>query len=150
VREITRLFCDSEIKIAFHKQKTIKNILKPHTQTGKYKRIGIYQIKCLDCPLKYIGQTGRIFNIRYKEHIQAIRNNNSNSGYSNHILNTGHTCGIITDIMEIVKTVKKGRHLNTLEKYHVYRISKDNLHMNDTYIDIHNPIFETLSELNTR
>jgi hypothetical protein len=52
--------------------------------------------------------------------------------------------------MESVKTGKKGRHLNTLEKYHIYRISKDNLHMNDTYIEIHNPIFESLSELNTR
>jgi hypothetical protein len=40
---------------------------------------------------------GRTFNIRYKEHIQAIRNNNSNSGYSNHIPNTGHTYGTITD-----------------------------------------------------
>jgi hypothetical protein len=107
-------------------------------------------MKCLDCPLKYFGKKGRTFNIRYKEHIQAIRKNSSNSGYSNHILNTGHTYGTITDTMEIVKTGKKGRHLNTLEKYHIYRISEDNLHMNDTYIDIHNPIFETLSELNTR
>jgi hypothetical protein len=48
-------------------------------------------MKCLDCPLKYIRQTGRTLNIRYKEHIQAIRNNNSNLGYSNHILNSGHT-----------------------------------------------------------
>jgi hypothetical protein len=31
--------------------------------------------------LKYIGQTGRTFNIRYKEYIQAIGNNNRNSGY---------------------------------------------------------------------
>jgi hypothetical protein len=23
----------------------------------KYNRSGIYQMKCLDCPLKYIGQT---------------------------------------------------------------------------------------------
>jgi hypothetical protein len=90
------------------------------------------------------------FVTRYKEHILAIRNNNSNSGYSNHILNTGHTYGTITDTMELVKIGKKGRHLNTVEKCHIYRISKDNLHMNDTYTDIHNPIFETLCELNTR
>jgi hypothetical protein len=51
-------------------------------------------------PLRYIGQTERIFKIRYKEHFQAIRNNSSNSGYSNHILNTGHTYGTITDTME--------------------------------------------------
>jgi hypothetical protein len=48
-------------------------------------------MKCLDCPLKHVGQIGRTFSALYKEHIQVIRKNNSNSGYSNHILNTGHT-----------------------------------------------------------
>jgi hypothetical protein len=38
-------------------------------------------MKCLDYPLKKKEQTGRAFHTRYKEHIQAIRNNNSNSGY---------------------------------------------------------------------
>jgi hypothetical protein len=61
--------------------------------------------------------------------------------YSNHILNTGHTCGNITDTMEIIKTEKNGKHMNTLERYHIHKISKHKLHMNDTYIDTHNPIF---------
>jgi hypothetical protein len=51
----------------------------------------------MDRPIKYVGQTGRTFNTRYKEHIQNIRSNNSNSGYSNHILNTGHAYRMITD-----------------------------------------------------
>jgi hypothetical protein len=34
-----------------HKHATIQNILKPHAQTAKYNRSGIYQMKCLDCPL---------------------------------------------------------------------------------------------------
>jgi hypothetical protein len=54
------------------------------------------------CP---IGQTGRAFHTRYKEHIQAIRSNNGNSGYSN-ILNMGHTYGNITDTMDVIKTEK--------------------------------------------
>jgi hypothetical protein len=66
-------------------------------------------MKYLDCSLKYIGQTGRTLNIKYKEHIHAIRSSNSNSGYSDHILNTGHTYGTITDIMDIIKT---GRNVN--------------------------------------
>jgi hypothetical protein len=53
-------------------------------------------MECLDCPLKYIGQTGRTLNTRYKEHIHAIRSNNSNTGYANHILNTGHRYGTIS------------------------------------------------------
>jgi hypothetical protein len=91
-----------------------------------------------------------MFNVRYKEHIHAIRSNNSNSGYSNHILNTGHTYGIITDTMDIIRTGGKGRYLNTLEKYHIYKISRNNLHMNDTHIDTHNPIFQTVHELYNR
>jgi hypothetical protein len=73
----------------------------------------------MDCPLKYIGQTGRIFRTKYEEHIEAIRNNNSNSGYSDHILNTGHAYRSISDTMKVVKIEKKGKHLNTLEKYHI-------------------------------
>jgi hypothetical protein len=89
------------MKIAFRTKNTVQNMLKPQPQIDKYSRSGINQMKCLDCPLKYIGRTGRTFNIRYKEHIQAIRNNN-NSGYPNHILNTGHTYGTINDTMDVI------------------------------------------------
>jgi hypothetical protein len=46
-------------------------------------------MKYLDCPLKYLVQTGRAFHTRYKQHIQAIKNNNSNSGFLSHILKHG-------------------------------------------------------------
>jgi hypothetical protein len=96
---------------------------------------------------KNIGQTGRAFSTRYKEHIYDIRSNNSNTGYANHILNTGHTYGPIDDIMEIMETVKKGKYLNTLEKYHIHRISKENTHMNDFSTETYNPIFEELNKI---
>jgi hypothetical protein len=150
VLQITKLFKDTQLKIAFRTRNTINNILKHHTQTDKYNNSGIYQMKCLDCPLKYIGQTGRAFNIRYKEHIHAIRSNNSNSGYSNHILNTKHTYSTITDTMDVIRIGRKGRHLNTLEKYHIYEISRNNLHMNETHIELHNPIFKTVHEIYNR
>jgi hypothetical protein len=82
-------------------------------------------MKCLDCPLKYIGQTGRMFEVRYKEYIHAIRRNNSNSGYSNHILNTDIAYRTITDTMDVIRAGRKGRHF---EKYHIYKISRNNLH----------------------
>jgi hypothetical protein len=87
--------------------------------------------------------------MRNKEHTKAIRNNHSNSGYSNHILNTGHKYGTISDTMDVIRTEKKGKHLNTLERYHIYLTKKGNLrvHMNETCIDTFNPIFETLHEL---
>jgi hypothetical protein len=61
----------------------------------------------MDCPLKYVGQTGRTFYTRYKEHIQAIWNNNDNSGYSKHILSIGNAYGNITNTMKVIKTEKK-------------------------------------------
>jgi hypothetical protein len=83
-------------------------------------------------------------------HILAIKNNNGNSGYSNRILNTGHTYRPITDTMNIIKTYKKGKHMNTLEKYHIHKLYKSNLHMNDSTIEPNNPIFKTLHEIDTR
>jgi hypothetical protein len=50
--------------------------------------------------------------------------------------------------MGIIRTERKGKHLNTLEKYHIYMISKNTLQMNDTDIDTHNPIFRALQEMN--
>jgi hypothetical protein len=84
---------------------TISNILKTQPHTNKYntRRRGFYCMKCLDCPKKYIGQMGRTFNTSYKEHIYDIRSNNSNTGYVNHILNTGHIYGPIDDVMEIME-----------------------------------------------
>jgi hypothetical protein len=52
--------------------------------------------------------------------------------------------------MEIMKTKRKGKYLNTLERYYIYEIGKDNLHMNDTNIDIHNPIFKALHKIYTK
>jgi hypothetical protein len=107
-------------------------------------------MKCQGCPLKYVGPSGRTFNTRYKEHIHDIRSNNSNTGYLNHISNTGHTYGTIADTMEIITIGRKGKYLNTLQKYHIYKISRDNLHINDTHIDTHNPILEVLHKIYTR
>jgi hypothetical protein len=93
----------------------------------------------MSCPMKYnIGQTGRPFNTRYKEHIRDIKNNSSKSGYSNPILNTGHSSGSITDTMEIITIEIKGKHLNTLERCHIYKISKEGIHMNDMHDETHN------------
>jgi hypothetical protein len=150
VRQITKIFKDTQLSVAFRTQNTIENILRQKTETEKYDNSGVYQMKCLDCPMKYIGQIVRTFKVRYKEHIQAIRNNNGNSGYSNHILNTGHTYGTINDTMDVIRNGRKGRHFNTLEKYDIYKISTNNTQLNDTYNERQNPIFQEIYEIYDR
>jgi hypothetical protein len=83
IRFITKLFKDTEINVSYRTKNTIKRILKtisPIESNDKYKLPGVCKLKCNYCPLHYIGQTGRSFNTRFKEHVKAIRYNKENSG----------------------------------------------------------------------
>jgi hypothetical protein len=46
------------------------------------------------------------------------------------------------DKMDILHIEKKGPFMSTLERFSISSLSKDNLHVNDTYIDTYNPIFD--------
>ena len=75
-----------------------------------YNLSGVYQLQCSNCPLKYIGQTGHTFNIRYKEHIRDIKNNGQNSKFAQHILDTTHDYSTIDRTLEVVYIGKKAKY----------------------------------------
>jgi hypothetical protein len=146
VRSITKLFNNTNIHTAYKTNNTIQKHLQPATQDGdKYQHSGIYEIKCNTCPLKYIGQTGRSFRTRHREHIHAIRTNTTNSKYAQHILDTGHTYGNIEDTLNILHLQKKGPLMNTIEQYQIYKLSINNLQLNDTHTNTYNPIFKLMA-----
>jgi ribosomal protein S25 len=146
-RAITRLFKNTDIQIAYRTKNTIQNHLKPKNHTTDiYNRSGIYELKCEGCQLKYIGQTGRNFKTRYREHIHAIRTNKPNSRYAQHILDTEHTYGTMQDTMEVLHVERKGPLLNTLERFHIYSLWKDNMQINDMFTGTHNPIFNIIKD----
>jgi hypothetical protein len=89
----------------------------------------------------YIGQTGRNFKTRFKEHIQDIINNRTKTGYSQHIINTGHEYGKKEKTLNVQK---KGAFRKTLEKFHIYKTQKTDNLLNENSINIYNPIFELL------
>jgi transposase-like protein len=104
---ITKLLKNTDVNIAFRTENTLKKHL--HTTThikNKYLNAGVYKLKCEDCHKYYTDQTGRTFHERYEEHIRSIRNSKDTTGYTYHILNTGHTYGPIDDKVEIVKLLK--------------------------------------------
>jgi hypothetical protein len=49
--------------------------------------------------------------------------------------------------MDVVRIGKKRQYLNTHEKYYIYKISREKLHMNDKNIDEHNPVFDELHKI---
>jgi hypothetical protein len=65
-KENHKTFKEAQIKVEFQTKNTIQNIVKPCPQLDKYEESGIYQMRCIDYPLKYIGQMGRTFQTRYK------------------------------------------------------------------------------------
>jgi hypothetical protein len=88
-RYITKLFKKFNLNIAW---RTI-NTLEQHLTITKHKndiydRCGVYKMKCMECGGAYVGQTGKKFRVRYKEHIRDIGSNKGNTGYANHILKT--------------------------------------------------------------
>jgi hypothetical protein len=46
--------------------------------------------------------------------------------------------------MKILHIEKKGQTLDTYERFHIYKISKENLQLNDNYTEICNPIYNTI------
>jgi hypothetical protein len=54
----------------------------------------------------------------------------------------------MTDIMKIIKIERKGKHLNTLETYHIYKTNKEGPIMNDMHNETQNHIFEILQNKN--
>jgi hypothetical protein len=89
-------------------------------------------LKCNECPLNYVGQTGPTFKDRYKEHVRAINTNGQTSKYAQHILDTGHAYGTMIDTMDIIHTAGKGHLFNTLERFYIYDLSGKKLQMNET------------------
>jgi hypothetical protein len=85
---ITKIFKNTNIRIAYKTNNTIKKLLTHHTQncstpiTNKFNKSGIYQLICPDCNMKYIGQTGRSFLTRYQEHFRDYKYNNGSSKYT--------------------------------------------------------------------
>jgi len=68
VRRFTNLFKGSNIKIAFRTTNTIQKQLSKNSHNQQNPN-GIYSLKCNTCNKKYVGQSGRGIDTRYKEHI---------------------------------------------------------------------------------
>jgi hypothetical protein len=109
------------VDIAWHRNNSLEQQLSIKRHKGDpYDRCGIYKLICQECGGAYAGQMRRKFRTRYKEHVRDIRSNKEKTGYSHHILSTGHTYGTLEDTLKIVKIQRKGPHLNTLERFYIY------------------------------
>jgi hypothetical protein len=146
-RVITKLFKNTNIGISYRTKTNIKHhleIKRNATKNDKYNLSGVYELQCTECPRKYIGQTGRTFKAKYKEHIRDIKNNGQYSKFAQHVVETGHQYGNMEETMKILHIEKKSQILNTYEMFYVYNIRKQNIQLNDTFAETHKRIYDTI------
>jgi hypothetical protein len=74
---------------------------------------------CQSCHKVYIEQTGTNLIKRYEEHVRNIRHNKEESAFAQHVLNEGHLCGPMGQIMDMVEYVTSGSIINIKENYYV-------------------------------
>ena len=146
---ITNLFRRTDLKITFRTKNTIGKLLTPKIPTqDPYSLSGAYKLTCPDCNKAYVGQTGRRFSTRYKEHKTAFRNNNLSYSFAKHLNESAHSFGPMNKIMQIIQCHKKGPHLNTIERFHIHTAAMSDTHLNDDHTIFPNPIFDILSRTN--
>jgi hypothetical protein len=102
-----KILSKKEIKTSFKPHETIKqNMRSVKDKPDPHKGKGIYKIEC-SCRECYIGETGRSFHIRIKEHGADIKNERIHtSALAEHSLKTKHHIRL-----EDTKILAKEEHL---------------------------------------
>jgi len=94
--------------------------------------------------MKYTGQAGRPFRVRFQEHVQDFKYNNNRSKFAQHLIDNKLAIGKMEDIMEVVHMTKKCKKLNKLESFHIYKETKVSNQINDKLTVRENEIFEII------
>lgn len=110
---------------------------------NRYDRSGVYKLQCQHsgCTASYIGQTGRAFKTRYREHTRGVKNDNQ-TAFAEHVLETDHTFTNMTQDMEVLHFSKKGSKLNTLEALEINKdVTRNPYNLNDRTYTNNNILF---------
>jgi len=94
--------------------------------------------------MKYTGQTGRPFRVRFQEHFRDFKYGNGKSRLAAHLLENKHCIGPMDNIMETLHTTGKGRMMDTLERFYIFRETEINNQINDRLTIKPNIIFDTI------
>jgi hypothetical protein len=146
IRRTTNLFRNTNVGIAFKATATLKQLLTPtnHAQTSLNEKSGIYKITCKTCHKSYVGQTYQNLNLRYQEHVRYIKNNDPQSAYALHILNSRHEYGRINETMTLLKQINTPSLLLPYEQMYIQNFYRNNELNSEQHPNEQNPMFELL------
>ena len=109
-------------------------------KTSTLEKSGVYQLSCDDCPVIYIGETGRQIGQRVREHM----NRNGTSTFSKHLASRGYNFSLDSDI-KILHQLGKFHKLTLMEAYEIRKAQNNNIHLTNEQLEIsYKPIYEYL------
>ena len=94
--------------------------------------------------MKEVGQNGRNFMVRFKEHLFSFKNNSKSSESLQNLLENGHYFGKIEIIIQVLHFAKRGHYINTIEKVHIYKETVGDNEFNDKCTVEQNGILKTV------
>jgi len=69
---------------------------------------------------------------------------NKKSKFVQHILENNHSIGPIDSIMKVLYSTNKGKLMDTMERFYIYKATHDNIQINDKNMVKPNIIFDTI------
>ena len=93
-----------------------------------------------------LDRPGDRFFTHYKEHLADFRHNNDKSNFAKHLNEGSHPFAPMEEIMQIIQYQRKGAHLNTIERYHIYPEFTAGNHLNDPQTISPKAIFQILTK----
>ena len=112
---------------------------------------GPYNVKltCKDCNKKYIGQTGCPFHTRFCKHFNNFKYSNGCSKFAQHLLKNRLSIGTMDEIIKVLHVVKKGKLMDTLEQFYIYKETKLEKQINDKNTVMQNILLDTIIQKHT-
>jgi hypothetical protein len=135
------------LKVSFKIGNTIDELLaqNKNINQNEFNKCGVYQLTCHDCNRKYTGQTGRPLYVRFQEHFGDFKHGNGKSKFAQHLTDK-HSIAPMEDIMEILHINKKGSIKDTLERLHMYNVTRLDNQITHKCTPKYNAIFDTNSQ----
>ena len=81
---------DEHINIVFNYNNSIKKNLLKNKSDNDDNDVGVYEIPCQACNMKYYGESGRGLHVRIAEHKRAWRSHSENSALVKHSWDNDH------------------------------------------------------------
>lgn len=126
---LAKIFKQAGMKLVFQSGNTLRHLLgNPKDKIHDLEKSGIYEVSCTDCDKKYVGQTRRSLQVRFKEHMAHLKyGRTEKSSIAEHAFDHDHTISI--DNLKLLKNVSQNRFLDAFESIEIVkcknRLNKD-------------------------